>query len=171
MSYEKQGVAPNKTIRFFYGIENVFTKAQRKSSYKAASTKKEDGTSDFIRVELNDDAKDLMKDFMEEGMLITFSELFSIIAGDSISHNVAFTPAAEGSTETQASYADIKDHEKYRTINLDLIDKKIENAVVDFVLFKWYALKGITDEAALHNKEFKEGLAEISELSLALRQV
>ena len=169
MSYEKQGETPNKTIRFYYGIDSIFTKAQRKSSYKAASTKKEDGTSDFIRIELNDDAKDLMKDFMQEGMLIVFSELFSIISGDTISHDAAFTP--DGGSEIQCSYADITDHEKYRAINLDLIDKKIENAVVDFVLFKWYALKGVTDEAGLHNQEFKEGLAEVSELSLALRQV
>nr|WP_320022074.1 hypothetical protein [uncultured Draconibacterium sp.] len=168
MSYEKQETDP-KTIRLFYGIDEIFKKAQRKSSYKAASIKKEDGSADFIRVELSSDAKDLMKDYMEEGMLIVFQDLFSILSGESISHDVQFTPT--GGTATQVTYADIADNENYRTINLDLIDKKIENAVVDFVLFRWYALKGIDDEAKIHNSEFLANKKDVSNLSLALRQL
>lgn len=169
MSYEKQ-TGPVNTIHFYYGIEAIFTKAQRKSSYKAASVKKENGASDFSRIELGSDAKDLMKEYMQEGMLSIFAELFSILSGDSIDHDVEFTPT--GDTEAiSVSSADVIDNENYRTINLDLIDKKIENAIVDFVLYRWYALKGIVDEANIHQKEYGENLAAVSSLSLALRQV
>ena len=168
MSYEKQA-GPPKVIRFYYGIDAIFTKVSRKSSFKAASVLKENGQADFDRIQLSDDnEKTLMKDYMQEALLEIFSILFKIIAGNSIVHDAAFTPS--GGSAIQAFYADIADNEKYRTINLDLIDKKIDNAVVDFILFKWYALKGFPDDASIHRAEFNSYLAQISEKSLALRQ-
>lgn len=167
MSYEKQSTAG--TIRFYYEIDSIFKKVQRKSSFKAASVKKDDGTADFTRIELSSDAKDLMKDFMYEAMLEVFKEMFSILEGDSIEHDKAFTP--DGGSEITVSYADISDNDNYRTINLDLIDKKIENALVAFILFKWYSLKGVSDEAQLSSQEFTSNRVDISELSLTLRQL
>lgn len=68
------------------------------------------------------------------------------------------------------TYCSIKDNEKYRTINLDIIDKKITGAVVDYVLYKWYFLKGLKEDAALHIGEYQKALKEISERTIALRQ-
>lgn len=167
MSYKKIAGTPN-VIRFYYGIDDIFNKVSRKSSFKAASVLKTDGTADFDRVQLSDDnEKTLAKDYMKEGLLEIFSIMFKIISGDKINHDAAYDT---GTGSIQASYADITDNAKYREINLDLIDTKIENAIVDFILFKWYALKGFQDDATLHFNEFKGYLAQISEKSLALRQ-
>jgi len=68
------------------------------------------------------------------------------------------------------SYADINNNERYREINLALIDQKISNAITDFILYKWYFLKGLADAAAIHKAEFDNGVKQISEKTLSLRQ-
>lgn len=68
------------------------------------------------------------------------------------------------------SYVDINDNEKYREINLALLDQKINNALNDFILYKWYFLKGLADAAAIHKAEFDNGVKQISEKTLTLRQ-
>ena len=69
-----------------------------------------------------------------------------------------------------ATYVDITDNERYRTINLDLIDQLIFNALVGFILFKWYFLKGLEKDSQLHLAEFTEYVKEMVDRSLFLRQ-
>lgn len=69
-----------------------------------------------------------------------------------------------------ATYVDITDNERYRTINLDLIDQLIYNALVGFVLFKWYFLKGLDKDSQLHATEFNAYVSEMIDRSLFLRQ-
>ena len=69
-----------------------------------------------------------------------------------------------------ATYVDISDNERYRTINLDLIDQLIYNALTGFILFKWYFLKGLEKDSQLHLAEFSEYVKEMVDRSLFLRQ-
>lgn len=174
MSYEKK-TSPSNLIRFYYETDMIFNEVSSKSSFKAASVKTADGKADFDRIQISTDEKVFMKKYLKEAMLEVFIVLFKIIGGDSIVHDTSIT--LETSTTVTASYADITDNtpagatvSHYRTINLDLIDQKITNALVDFILFKWYYLKGLGDDAALLKQEFDQALVTISEKSLGLRQ-
>ncbi len=168
MSYEKVTGTPN-TVLFYYVIDQIFNLVHQQTSFKAVSTTKPDGQADFERVELSVDEKSYMKRMMKEAMLDIFSVLFKIINADStISHDLTYTPS--GGSAANSSYASIVDNAHYREINLALIDQKIENAIVCFILFKWYAMKGIPD-AEIFAKEYQGYLAEISQKSIALRQV
>lgn len=218
MSYEKIEGTPNK-IRMYYVTDLVYQKVAKKTSFKAASVVKEGGQIDFERIELSEDEKEIMLDYMAEGLLEIFSIFFKIISGNSVINNSALilsttehiaaglmepgkyytiitpnvstdftlygaadneagtvflcTEAGTGTGTVKetliASYVDLKDNAKYRTINLDLLDKRIENTVIDFILYKWYVLRGLVDDAAIHKQEHQNGLAAISQKSLALR--
>lgn len=167
MSYEKK-TSPSKLIRFYYETDTVFKEVSEASSFKAASTKDENGRPDFDRVQISTDEKTFMKKYLKEAMLEIFDLMFKIISGSSVTHDASIT--LENASTVTASYADITDNEKYRTINLDLIDQKIQNALTDWILYKWYFLKGMADDAAIHKTEFDNALKKISEKTLALRQ-
>ena len=168
MSYEKQD-GPPKVIRFYYGINDIFNKVSRKSSFKAASISKENEQTGFDSIQLFDDNEKIyMKELMKESLLHVFSLFDKVIVGNSLVHDTAFTPS--GGSVTQASYADIKDNERSRSITLDFIDTMIDSAVVDFILSRWYALKGLGDDATIHSAEFNNYLSQISEKSIVLRQ-
>ncbi len=101
---------------------------------------------------------------------------FTLIGAENSTIGTSFiaTGAGAGTGTAKVSdfgtYCSIKDNEKYRTINLDIIDKKITGAVVDYILYKWYFLKGLKDDAAMHITEYQKALKEISERTIALRQ-
>ena len=102
---------------------------------------------------------------------------FTLIGASAKTIGVSFIATGAGSgtgtaeNAIYATYCDFKDNAKYRTINLDLIDTKISNATVDFLLSKWYILKGLVEDAKIHMAEYQKGLADISKRSLALRQL
>jgi hypothetical protein len=175
MSYEKK-TDPSDLIRFYYETDDIFNEVSEVTSFKAASVIREkDGQPDFDRIQITADEKNFMKKYLKEAMLEVFASMFKIIGGDSIIHDTEIT--LEDASSVTASYADIVDNTpsgaevtRYRTINLDLIDQLINNALVDFIMFKWYALKGLSGDAELHMAEFRNGLARIVEKTLALRQ-
>jgi len=175
MSYEKK-TSPTDLIRFYYETDKIFNEVSQATSFKAASVVREkDGQPDFDRIQISADEKTFMKKYLKEGMLEVFAVMFNIIGGDSVVHDT--TVALEDASEVTASYADISDNTpsgatitRYRTINLDLIDQLINNALVDFIIYKWYALKGLGGDAELHMQEFRNGLVRINEKTLALRQ-
>ena len=174
MSYEKK-TSPSDLIRFYYKTDDIFNEVSQASSFKAASVVKENGQADFDRIQISKDEKNFMKKYLKEAMLEVFGIMFKIIGGDSVAHdeNIVLN---DTSTVT-ASFADITDNTPagastthYRMINLDLLDQLINNALVDFILFKWYALKGLAEDASLHKNEFDNALARINAKTLALRQ-
>jgi hypothetical protein len=113
-----------------------------------------------------------------QGYTITFAGTtnWGQVGADDTAIGTSFIAIAAGSGTGAAdespfgTYCSIKDNEKYRTINLDIIDKKITGAVVDYVLYKWYFLKNLKEDAALHLVEYQKALREISERTIALRQ-
>lgn len=168
MSYEKRTVSLAKVVTFYYVTDAIFNEVSETTSFKAASTMKEDGQPDYDRIQISADEKTFMKKFLKEAMLEVFSVLFKIINGATVVHDTEVVLDVAGTVT--ASYVDILDNEKYREINLALIDQKVNNALVDFILYKWYHLKGLMEDAKLHQAEFNEGLKRISEKTLTLRQ-
>ncbi len=109
-------------------------------------------------------------------ILVPGTTNFTLIGAANSLAGTSFTATGVGSGTGTANvsdfgtYCEIKDNAKYRTINLDIIDKKITGAVVDYILYKWYFLKGLKDDAAMHITEYQKALKEISERTIALRQ-
>jgi len=170
MSYEKR-TGPPQVIRFYYVTDEIFNEVSRTTSFKAKSVIREkEGYADFDNIQISADEKNFMKKYFREAMLEVFSTMFKIISGDSVVHDTEFT--TELAETVTASYADITDNEQYRTINLDLIDQLIYNALIDFIIYKWYVLKGLKDEddASLLFAEFSNGIVRIVEKTMALRQ-
>jgi hypothetical protein len=92
------------------------------------------------------------------------------VVGTSFICTLAGTNAGTVYPADFGSYVDLKDNAKYRTINLDVIDKTIEDAIIDYILGKWYVLKGSENDANIHFTEYKKSLADISKRSITLRQ-
>ena len=141
MSYEKK-TSPSNMIRFYYVTDTIFNEVSEATSFKAASVIREtDGMPDFDRIQISTDEKTFMKKYLKEAMIEVFATMFKIITGDSVTHDTSIT--LEDESSVTASYADITDNSKYRTINLDLLDQLIHNALIDFIMAKWFVLKGL----------------------------
>jgi hypothetical protein len=168
MSYEKRTVGANDVITFFYVTDTIFNEVSEVTAFKAASTLKEDGQPDYDRIQISADEKTFMKRFLKDAMLEVFSVMFKIINGGSVVHDTELVLDVAGTVT--ASHVDITDNEKYREINLDLIDQKINNALIDYILSEWYFMKGLLEDSKLHQAKFMEGLKRISEKTLTLRQ-
>lgn len=94
----------------------------------------------------------------------------SAVVGTSFIATAVGTGTGTADESPFGSYCEIKDNEKYRTINLDIIDKKITGAIVDYILYKWYQLKGLDKDAAMHIGEYQNALTQISDRTISLRQ-
>lgn len=172
MSYIKEttGTSPNeiKLIRFYYKTDDIFNEASEITAFKASGVRKADGQADFDRVHISEDEKNHLKKHIKKGMLEIFSVMFKFMSESPMFHDEDVT-VSEGVT-VKASGALLKNNETgYREINLSLIDSKISDAVVDYVLQRWYWLKNMADDSAMHVQRFNKLLIEINDLTLSLR--
>ncbi|MGM0377845.1 MAG: hypothetical protein ACQEQ0_13825 [Bacteroidota bacterium] len=173
MSYEKitETIDGDSTdvIRFYYPTDDIFDLVAAETAQKAKSVVVEgEGKPDFDRVAVTSDEKNYIRKYMKEAMLEVFSPVSGIIVDEKITHDEEFTLDG-GGTET-GSFTFVVDNDRSRTITLDLLDHLIENSLVDFILFKWYVMKGLTGDAELHMGEFRNNLVRIIEKSMVLRQ-
>ena len=159
---------PPKVVRFYYLVDDIFNAVSNRSANRALEVKDQSGNPDFNRTEISIDKKDIIKEFMEEGLIDIFANaLFNLMESDTVKHDVDYTPT--GGTQDKYSYGDITDHERYRNINLDLIDKKIKNGLINFILWKWYDLKAMGEDAKMRLAEYNLYVKTIAEKSVALR--
>lgn len=158
-----------KTIKFFFKTDDIFNEASEITSFKASSIKKADGLSDFNRVAISEDERIHLKKHTKKGVLEIFSVMFKILDPTNTSLFYDSDVVVDGST-FKAYGASIVDNEnRYREINLELMGSKIFDAIIDFVLERWYWLKNMPDDAAAHRARYEKLLKEINDLSLNLR--
>lgn len=170
MAYSKETISTVKLIRFYYPTEDVFKQASMITAFKGSSIRTPDGQPDFNRVHIADDEKIYLKTDLGKGILEIFSVMFKMLGEESIFINSAIDPLETGTT-FEASGGFIKDNETgYRAINLQLLDSKIFDALIDYVLQRWYWLKNMPDDSAMHQKRFTDLLVQINDLTLNLRK-
>lgn len=171
MGYVKEttGTAPNqiKLIRFYYKTDDIFNEASEITAFKASGVRKADGQADFDRIHISEDEKNHLKKHIKKGMLEIFSVMFKFMGESPMFHD---TDVTVDTATFKASGALVKDNENgYREINLSLLDSKISDAAVDYVLQRWYWLKNMPDDSAMHVQRFNKLLIEINDLTLNLR--
>lgn len=179
MSFKKVEIDDLKLIQFFYPIDTIWSEASEITAFKASGVRKQDGQADFDRVHISKDEKTHLKKYIHKGMLEIFGIMFKVLGEQPIFHDYDVTtdpgdpdanPAIAPTVE-KCSGAYLDDNETgYRTANLSLIDSKIQDAVVDYVLQRWYWLKNMGDDSAMHVARFNKLLVDIQDLTLSLRK-
>jgi hypothetical protein len=191
MSFKKVTIDNAKLIQFFYPLDDIWAEASEITAFKASGIRRADGQAEFDRVHISKDEKTHLKKYVHKAMLEIFGIMFKVLGEQPIFHDAdtTTTPAVEAVTADpdanppvvgveavaavvqKCSGAYLDDNETgYRSANLSLIDSKISDAVVDSVLQRWYWLKNLGDDSAMHAARFAKLLVDIQDLTLSLRK-
>lgn len=182
MSFLKtqEGSPAVDVIQFYYPIESIWEEASEITAFKASGIRRQDGLAEFDRVHISKDEKTHLKKYIHKSLLEIFGIMFKVLGETPIFHdaNVTTDPGDPDATPTpipptveKCSGAFLDDNGTgYREANLSLIDSKINDAIVDYVLQRWYWLKNLPDDSAMHVQRFNKLLVEINDLSLSLRK-
>lgn len=166
-------------IQFYYPIESIWEEASEVTAFKASGIRRNDGMAEFDRVHISKDEKPHLKKYIHKALLEIFGIMFKVLGETPIFHDADVTtdPGDDEATPVvpptvvKASGAYLSDNGTgYREVNLSLIDSKIQDAIVDYVLQRWYWLKNLPDDSAMHVNRFNKLLVEINDLSLSLRK-
>lgn len=178
MGYAKEDIGDPvvKMVRFYSKTDDIFNEASEITAFKASSIRTPEGQPDFNRLHISTDEKIHLKKYIGKGVLEIYSIMFKML-GEGITEthasifvNEDITVEAEGVDPFNASGGFIIDNEnRYREINLSLLDSKIFDCLVDYVLQRWYWLKNMPDDSAMHMNRFNKTLIEINDLTLSLR--
>lgn len=173
MGYAKETVSTVKLIRFYHKTEDLFNEASEITAFKASSVRTQDGQPDFNRLHISQDERVHLKKYIGKGVLEIYSIMFKMLGEGLVdTHSSIFLneTITIGLDEFEASGGFIVDNEnRYREINLSLLDSKIFDCLVDYVLQRWYWLKNLPDDSAMHMQRFNKILVEINDLTLSLR--
>lgn len=164
MSYVKYTTTPKK-IRFYFSTTTLYERISETTAHKAVLLSSMEKGADFDLVAVSADENSIIKKYIEEAMLEIFSPLEKIMTG-SMGFDETFTPP--GGSETTGYFGDVTDNEKGREITLQALSKIMENAIVDFCVYRWYILRGLSDDAQAHYVAFGNGLRRIMEVSMIL---
>ncbi len=153
----------NGEIKFSYEIEKMFNSISLRTSYKAKSVKDDTGESQLDDIALSQDEKDIMKEFLADGVYEIFTKLFKITEG--VSESIFFD------TGIPKSYGgSIKDNEAFNVNLLPAIDKKIERALRYFVLSDWYSSVSLKNDAEENYAKYRRTAIEMNNLTFQLRK-
>jgi len=170
MSYVKETIGSTKLIRFYHKTDDIFDEASEITAFKASAVRKADGKADFSAVQISADEKEHLKKYIGKGILEIYGDLFKILGSDANDNPLFINEDITVAAATfEASGGFVIDNEKYRELNLALLESKIFDALVDYVLYRWYLIKNMGDDSGICLGRFKETLIEIIDLSLALR--
>ena len=179
MSFKKVEIDNAKLIHFYYPLDDIWAEASEITAFKASGIRRADGQAEFDRVHISKDEKTHLKKYVHKAMLEIFGIMFKVLGEQPIFHdtNVETDPGDPlavppvDPTVEKCSGAYLDDNETgYRSANLFLIDSKIQDAVVDSVLHRWYWLKNLGDDSAMHAARFAKLLVDIQDLTLSLRK-
>lgn len=173
MGYVKETVSSVKLVRFYHKTDDIFNEASEITAFKASSIRTPDGQPDFNRLHISTDEKVHLKKYINKGVLEVYSVMFKMLGeGITATHDSIFLceEITVGVDTFEASGGFIVDNEnRYREINLSLLESKIFDCLVDYVLQRWYWLKNLPDDSAMHMGRFNKLLVEINDLTLSLR--
>ena len=166
MAYKKETISTVDNIRFFYKTDDIFNEVSEVTAFKAASITNQEGKPSFDSVQITTDEKRHLKTYIRKSVLEIFDILFKALGESPLFFAENIT--VDGFTG-EASGGFILDNARYRAINLSVIDSKIQDAIVNYVLANWYFLKNLPDDSAIHQAKYNKLLVEIDQRSLALR--
>lgn len=166
MSFKKETVSTVDLIRLYYKTDDIYNEVSEITAFKASNVVTKDGSSDFDRVQISTDEKRHLKQYIKKAVLEVFDLLFKVLGEQDLFFTSEITVDA---ATFEASGGYILDNARYRSVNLNVLDVKIQEAVVNYVLKEWYFLKGLPDDSALHMAKFNQLKNEISARSLTFR--
>jgi len=166
MAFAKEIISTVDLIRLYYKTDDIYSEVSEITAFKASNVPAQDGKPDFDRVQISTDEKRHLKQYIKKAVLEIFDVLFKALG----EQDLFFTSEITVNAATfEASGGYILDNERYRSINLSVLDSKIQEAIVNYILHSWYFLKGLPDDSALHLTKYNQLLTEISKRSLAFR--
>lgn len=166
MSFVKETISTDDLIRLYYKTDDIYNEISEITAFKASNVPTADGKPDFDRVQVSTDEKRHLKQYIKKAVLKIFDVLFKALGEQDLFFTSEITVAAE---TFEASGGFILDNERYRSINLNVLDSLIQEAIVNYVLQEWYFLKGLPDDSTLHLTKYNQLLTDISKRSLTFR--
>jgi len=174
MAYTKktldEGTAnERKVVQFHYKTTDIFDECSEITAFKARGIKNQEGLSNFNELHISEDERIHLKKHVKKGFIEIFAVLFKML--DNASSSVFYDEEITVGGDTFNAYGGIvvDNENRYREINISVIDSKLSDAIVDYVLARWYWLKNLADDSAMHQQRFNKLLNDINDLSLSLR--
>jgi hypothetical protein len=177
MGYAKETINSIALIRFYYKTDDLFNEASEITAFKASSVRSADGHAEFNRIQISSDEKTHLKKYINKGVLEVFGVMFKMLGVDADNDPIFNDESITVNAVTFNAYGGfIVDNTtggtvtQYREVNLKLIDSKIYDALVDYILSRWYWLKNMVEDSGMHQARFNKLLIDINDLTLSLRK-
>lgn len=171
MGYTKVTINSVDLIQFYHSSEDIFNETSEITAFKGIDVRKQDGQADFNRVHISTGEKAHMKRYIKKAVLEIYGIMYKILGGDSDDDPLFFDETITVSGNTFNAYGGyVVDNDGYREVTLKIMDSKISDAIVNFVLKEWYWLKNMPEDSKMHALRFDKLLIDINDLTLTIRK-
>jgi hypothetical protein len=164
MSYIKDDSAVD-TIKFYETTESLFNEIKQRTAYRSKDLVGGDGTPQFDKFAIMDDDEPFFDTLMNYAVPVVFSQLARIANGvtDSVFVDEEIT-ALIG----DGSGFSLVDHDAYDDNILTVIDKRIRECYVQYVLKEVWSVRGLEEERKKAEMAYKEALYEMKDAAWSL---
>jgi len=165
MSYQKVSSSTgNGTIQFYYLTSTLFNELKQRTAYRSKDLMGQDGVSQFDKFAMMDDDEPMFDTFLEYAVPTVFKDLARISNGvtDSVFIDAAVDQLGDGSGFS------LVDYEAYDDNILTVLDNKIREAIVHYILKEWWSVRGLDAENQKADAVFQRAIIAMKESAWAL---
>jgi len=164
MSYIKDDSAID-TIKFYETTLSLFNEVKQRTAYRSKDLRGQDGKSQFDSYAMMDDDEDLFDTIVDYAVPIVFSELARIAKGIT---NSVFVDEEITALIGDGSGFSLVDYDAYDDNILTVIDKRIRECYVFYILQQWWGMRGLEDERAKAENQYIRALVAMKEAAWSL---
>lgn len=163
MAYEKISASTgNGTIRFYYTTDSLFSEVKLLSTYRARSEKNQKGEANWDDLSITNSEEDFFLKFL--GYVVP--EVFGYLS--KIAHGVVDSVFVdEGSTNSETGFS-LVSYDAYDDNLLTVIDAKIRECFIAYILSKWWFLTPYNQIAADYMTLYLKSLLEMKDKAWSL---
>jgi hypothetical protein len=158
-------------ITFLFGIEELFDEVKLRTAWKAKSLKgaKDGGIIDEIP--LTEDRRDLFLHFLKSGAEKVFQKLQAyskgIVNAYKFNEQIDLDGDGEYNGTTKYIHYTINEDKTYQDENMyEVMDNKIKDALVAYVLKEWYQITTLVQDWQINEQVFNTLLMDIQRASM-----
>lgn len=158
MAYQKDEI--NKTITFTFSVQKIFNNVSLRSHYRAKNLQTESGDSLIDIYALSEDEKDVFNISLED----ISAELYGILLKMMSEINDASVISGED------VIFKVKDNQAYNPNSVILVDKALQKALIDGVLYQWFDAVAQDNFADKFKNDYEEDKRNLKERLFQLKK-
>lgn len=151
------------TIVFYEIIDSLFKEVQLRTSYRSKDIKGPDGKSKFDDFAIMNSDRQMFDNLLSYALPIVFTQLAAISYG--VSDSVFIQT---GTPTTDQCGFELVDNEGYDENMLTIIDKRIRECYINYILKEWWGLRGLEDERQKAEVAFEKASIAMKEAAWSL---